>query len=99
MRVAAKIAIIAGMCSAAFGMLGVFTEWGWQQFAGAAGMVPGYALSTGLVLLFGGGILKMLVILGTCGIYIAVLIKATKNYLRRRNPEGHSAADPDGPES
>jgi len=41
-------------------VLGLFTEWGQRQFTGAVGTVPGYALMAGLVLLFGGGILKML---------------------------------------
>jgi len=60
MRTAAQIAMAVGMWSAAFGVLGLFTEWGQRQFTGAAGTVPGYALPGGLVLLFGGAILKML---------------------------------------
>ncbi|GAG05518.1 unnamed protein product, partial [marine sediment metagenome] len=218
------IAMAVGMWSGAFGVLGLFTEWGQRQFAGAGGTVPGYALLAGLVLLFGGGIvnmlgaaarkreapvqrtglparrnvdegrplcpdclavneplahfcrecgtpmtshaeidplgqiyaigdtcwkatrrpsspivlvgmwlifatplvvlliallmvmtsdkipgftpqplfggiLKMLAILGICGIYIAILIKTTKNYLRHRNPQANGAGEPDGPES
>ena len=60
MRVAAQIAIIAGMWSAVFGVLGLFTEWGQQNFAETANAVPVCALTAGLVLLFGGGILNML---------------------------------------
>ena len=56
-----------------------------------------YGITIGEVTL--GGILGMLLILALIGVYAAVLIKTTKNYLRRRNPEGHSAAEPDGPES
>ena len=223
MRTAGQIAMAVGMWSAAFGVLGLFTEWGQRQFAGAAGTAPGYALPAGLVLLFGGAILKMLagaarrretparraglparrnvdegrplcpnclavneplahfcrkcgtpmtahaeidplgriyamgdtywkatrrpsspmvligmwlilgvpafmllallpvvlfegygisigevilwrilamlVILALIGVYAAVLVKATKNYVRRRNPKTNGAAEPDGPES
>ena len=227
MRVAGQIAMAVGMWSGVFGVLGLFTEWGQQNFAETANAVPVCALTAGLALLFGGailkmlagtarrrgtpvrraslparrnvdegrplcpnclavneplahfcrecgtpmtshaeidplgqiyaigdtcwkatrgrsslivligmwlifgtplvvlsivllmllmamtsdeilgllpqplfgGILKMLVILGICGIYVAILIKTTKNYLRRRNPKTNGAGSPDGPDS